>query len=237
MVTQSIEMEAQKSRVVNALGSLGIQQISKSGSRPDEIQITDVVTHIPVLNKFVLVVLSIKQAVTREMGSFAFMHDLNKGCVVFVLVNDKYVVTTKQHRIPFGKFLEDIPRGWIEDSKSEPAIQVVNRKVPSLLSISKVMSITPLLKNTKVDDSMRDGLIDLVMVKVQTHVDYSKEELQAALRMTKSAEGITPIVRDLQEVFDQVDKICDETNDQDWLDDYHSTFCVTLAEKRIKVSK
>jgi hypothetical protein len=220
-----------------ALALLGAPQISKPGLRLDEIQIVDVVTSIPVLNKFVLIVLNIKQAITREPGSFAFMHDLNLGCCVFVVVNNRYVVTTKQYRVPFGKFLEDLPRGWVSDSKSEPAIQIVNRKIPGLLDIAKVTKITPLLTHTKVDDSMRDGLIDLVMVNVQTHKHYEKEELQGALRKTRSAEGVTPIVRELGEVFTQVDKICDNTNEQDWLDDEHSTICVTLAEKRINKEK
>jgi hypothetical protein len=229
------EMNAKSTfeKVNEELANVGMNPIKKEGLRPDEIQVTGFVTSFKVPGRFILGILSTLTPIKRERETHIIMHDLNCGSVVFLVVNNKYLITTKQYRLPFGRFIENLPRGWTDDSESNPALQIVRRKAPAVLKIGEVIDIIE-LTTKKMDDSIRDGSMVFSLMHVTTHKPVADaEELQDLLREEKSELGIVPIVRTLEEAFEQLDNIPHERN---WLEDKDSMTCLLLVERRLRKS-
>lgn len=218
-------------KVNEELVNAGMLPLKKEGLRPDEIQVTGFVTSFKVPGKFILAILSTLTPIKRERGTHIIMHDLNPGCVVFLVVNNKYLITTKQYRAPFSRFVENLPRGWIDDAESNPTLQIVRRKAPRVLDVCAVID-TIELTSKMMDDSIRDGTVVFSLMHVTTHKPVANaEELQELLRKGKSELGIVPIVRTLEEAFEQLDK---KRHEKKWLEDKDSLTGLLLVERRLR---
>jgi len=206
------------------LRAIGVPGFTKLGlSSKGEIVIDEVMpNYVAIQDLFTIVTLLVTDPRTLAKKAHLLMHDHKECCILAVLVNDEYLVTVRQHRLPWMRFLEEFARGWLthEGPGSEP-FQILERELPNLQKLGKVVQVIDRGKFA-LDTSWRTGKTRIVILRVQTFEPItSAEEFQTLLRQG-TGKVIKPVLRHLDEVEEQFEKITNGTNEQDWLQDIHS---------------
>lgn len=206
--------------------AIGLPGLTKLGSSSNgEIVVNDVMPSVTVVQGlFTVATLLVTDPKTLLQKTHLLMHDHKEACILVVLVNDEYLITVRQHRLPEMRFLEELPRGWLshEGPGSEP-FQILEREVPNLQKLTKVVQVIDRGKFA-LDTSWRTGKTRIQIVRVETdpaELANGPEEFQAKLRLG-AGKVIKPVVRRLEEVKTQVRAIMRGENQQDWLQDMHS---------------
>ena len=206
------------------LKAIGVPGFTKLGlSSKGEIVIDEIMpNYVSIQDLFTIATFLVTDPQTLAKKAHLLMHDHKEGCVLAVLVNDEYLVTVRQHRLPWMRFLEEFPRGWLthEGPGSEP-FQILERELPNLQKLGKVVQVIDRGK-FKLDTSWRNGKTRIIIVKVQTFEPITNTEAFQTLLRQETGRVIKPVLRHIDEVWEQFRKITEGINDQEWLQDIHS---------------
>lgn len=182
-----------------ALNNEGVTfQVQKAGAKKDEWKLRKVLKPIKVTSFLtVLRFLATPPWASNDTDvQELIMLESKDTCVVIVLVNEKYVVLSQQHRPTFSRIMRETLRGWFQ--KEGGPLEILRRKIPRLLGdpderiegvgkLAQTNAIIPLLQNVPEDPGLRTNSISYYLINVDCKIPQQpdkseKEALQAMLR-------------------------------------------------------
>lgn len=146
--------------------------------------------------------------------------------VLVVIVNDKFVVLTKQHRPIFSRWIRETPRGWEQEEGG--ALEILRRKIPKLLGdatkgikgvshLDPVEPIVTLLRGVPEDTSLRTNLTSYYLVRTVCDIKSKPDQtlqaaLQEQLRENSGDNMYKACVFTIEELDDNLTKLISQQN-------------------------